>query len=73
VDQRTILLDLQTLFDKNLLLSSDKQATSHIHERTVQLKQLHLQLEQKVNQLRVRCYHMMINECVCVFAFKRNA
>ncbi|CAF4487048.1 unnamed protein product [Rotaria socialis] len=52
--QRSIIIDLQKLSDHNLLLSSDVKATEYLQERYNNLKEIHLNLEQKVNHLRER-------------------
>lgn len=51
--QRSIIIDLQKLSDHNLLLSSDVKATKLLQDRYYTLKELHLNIEQKVNHLRV--------------------
>jgi hypothetical protein len=55
--QRSIIIDLQKLSDHNLLLSSDIKATEYLQERSNHLREIHLNLEQKFNQLRVRNSH----------------
>ncbi len=51
--QRSIIIDLQKLSDHNLLLSSDIKATEYLQERHNHLREIHLNLEQKSNHLRV--------------------
>lgn len=51
--QRSIIIDLQKLSDHNLLLSSDIKATEYLQERYIHLKELHLNIEDKTNHLRV--------------------
>ncbi|CAF3855305.1 unnamed protein product, partial [Adineta steineri] len=53
-NQRSIIIDLQKLSDHNLLLSSDVKATEYFQERYNHLKEIHLNLEQKANNLRER-------------------
>ncbi len=55
--QRSIIIDLQKLSDHNLLLSTDIKATEYLQERSNHLRELHLNLEQKSNQLRVCLSH----------------
>ncbi|CAF5047432.1 unnamed protein product, partial [Rotaria sp. Silwood1] len=52
--QRSIIIDLQKLSDYNLLLSSDIKAIEYLQEHYNHLKEIHLNLEQKVNLLRER-------------------
>ncbi|UJR37453.1 hypothetical protein I4U23_030156 [Adineta vaga] len=53
-NQRTILIDLQKISDHNCLLISDVKATEYLQTRYDHLKELHLNLEQKINHLRER-------------------
>ena len=58
--QRSLIIDLQKLADCNLLVASDVKATEHLQEGYQHLKQLHLDLEQRANQLQVCVLATMI-------------
>ena len=47
------MIDLQKLPDHHLLLSSDIKAIEYFQERYNHLKQIHFNLEEKFNYLRV--------------------
>lgn len=60
--QRSIIIDLQKLSDHNLLLSSDVKAAEYLQERYNHLKELHINLEQKMSHLRVCNFHRKTND-----------